>query len=123
MIVFCYNYNVRLCRSLKEVQFQWQSVISAVRKLLLASVFPILTDVPTELGSPTLSVLRLSLTVPRSVFTPAPVACVPVRLLAQYNLFWNKKRNLQIVASSSFHFQKKISRQIFYDLSGFIFNL
>lgn len=58
---------------------KWQSVISAVKTYLSALRSLTHTGVQTELGSPTSSALRQLLTVLRSVFTPAPVACVQTR--------------------------------------------
>ena len=80
IILFAVNSSPAL---IKEVQI-WQNVISAERVLPSASRCPIPTDVPTGPGNPTSSVSRRSSTARPSVCTPAPVACVPAKLLVQY---------------------------------------
>ena len=54
----------------------------------MASRFPTRTDVPTGCGSPTQRESRRLSTDPPSVFTPAPAACVPVRLRALSEAFF-----------------------------------
>ena len=64
---------------------KWQNANSAVKMLLSVSRFPTHTDVQTEHGSRTLSVLRQSLTVLRARYMLAHVACVQVRLHVPFN--------------------------------------
>lgn len=85
VLQFCFvsvimNELTKYSKTLTRRCLKWQSVISVVRMSNSASRFLTHTDVPTEHGSQTFSVLRLLLTALQRECTLALVACVQVRL-------------------------------------------
>ena len=83
----CYHINVLNIYVFKGGADIWQNAISAEKKLFLVLRSPIHIEDLTEHGNLMSNVLKRSSTVLLREFTPAPVACVLIRLPVRYNLF------------------------------------
>lgn len=83
----CYHINVLNIYVFKGGADIWQNAISAEKKLFLVLRFLTHIEDLTEPGNLMSNVLKRSSTVLLREFTPAPVACVLIRLPVRYNLF------------------------------------
>ena len=84
--IFCYNRLYMICfDDLQGGVYTWQSAIFAAKVLCSVLLCPTPTEELTEHGSLMLERLRRLLTVLRKQSTPAQDACVPARLIVQFN--------------------------------------